>query len=400
MTLPLSGVRVLDLTRLLPGAVCTLMLADMGADVVKIESLDGGDYARALTPEYFAASNRNKRSIALNLKHVDGVAAFKRLVEKADVVVESYRPGVMARLGCDYLVLRALNPRLVYCAMSGYGQTGPSADASGHDMNYVAQSGVLGAMSNPQALGAQVADVGGAYAAVAGILAALLRRSTTNIGGMVDIALLDSVIPFAAYQWAEALKMRAVEPSAPTDANTVKQTGPLGSLPSGIGGMGSLTGGLACYHVYRARDGQPVALAALEHKFWSNFCNTIDRPDLIPDYLLPERQRYLRGEVGDIFVRRSAQDWYDLLYDADCCFSLVASPAQLADDPQLKARRMLGQETDGTPWFSSPIRLDGDRTVRTSAPNWGVHTSVILSEVAYSTSEIEAMMTMGAVGGL
>ncbi|NWF70341.1 MAG: CoA transferase [Chloroflexi bacterium] len=369
MPLALSGIRVLDLTRLMPGALCTLLLADLGANVIKIESPDGGDYARLLSPAFFALSNRNKRSAVINLK--TGADVLKKLVERADVLVESYRPGVMARLGCDYDTLKAINPRLVFCAMSGWGQDGPYAQREGHDLNYVALAGILGMMGTPQPLGGQVADVGGAYLALAGILAALFKREREGVGSFVDIGLFESALPFVAYSWSES------------------QT-----LGSGAGGGGALTGALACYNVYTAKDGHPVALAALEPKFWANFCSTIDRPDLIPDYADPDRQRYLKTEVAEIFARRTAQEWHDLLHDAECCFSLVTTPDQLALDEQVRARNLAGADKNGA-WMRSPLRIAGDDMPLGAVPAYGAHTRVILREAGYTSAEVDALIAAG-----
>jgi crotonobetainyl-CoA:carnitine CoA-transferase CaiB-like acyl-CoA transferase len=370
MPSPLSGIRVLDLTRLLPGAICTLMLADLGADVIKIESPDGGDYARMMSPAFFALSNRNKRSAIINLKL--GVDVLKRLVEKTDVLVESYRPGVLKRLGCDYDILKRINPRLVFCAMSGWGQDGPYAQREGHDINYVARAGVSGAMETPQPLGGQMADVGGAYVAVAGITAALLRREREGVGSFVDVSLFEAALPFASFAWSEALALQ-------TQA-----------------GQGALTGGLACYNVYKAKDDRYVSLGALEPKFWANFCSTVDRNDMIPDYLAPERQRYLKLEVTEIFAKRTAQAWHELLYDAECCFSVVTEPAQLSDDPHLLARNMVGVGDFGI-WMHSPIQMNDNFVERTIAPEFGAHTRAVLHEAGYADIEIDTLVAIGKV---
>jgi alpha-methylacyl-CoA racemase len=370
MSLPLSGIRVLDLTRLLPGAMCTLLLADLGADVIKIESHDGGDYARVITPYFFALSNRNKRSAIINLKL--GADVLKRLVERADVLVESYRPGVMARLGCDYDTLKLTNPRLIYCAMSGYGQNGPYVEREGHDLNYISLAGITGAMETPQPPGGQMADVGGAYIAVAGITAALFRREREGVGGFVDTSLFESALPFAAYAWSEAVTQGTAA------------------------GHGGLTGGLACYNIYKTRDEKLVSLAALEPKFWTNFCASVDRTELIPDYLVADRQRYLKGEVAEIFLRRDAEEWHALLYDAECCFALVAPPNELANDDQVSARGMAGVDEFGL-WMRSPIHIDGEKVERGVSPEYGVHTRLVLREAGYTDVEIDELFTDGKV---
>jgi alpha-methylacyl-CoA racemase len=308
----------------------------------------------------------------LNLKHRDGLDVFRRLVAQADVVVESYRPGVLRRLGCDYEALKAINPKIVMCSLSGYGQDGPYALESGHDLDYLAQSGFLGAMGDPQPPGGQVADVGGAYIGAAGIMAALFRRERTGEGAHIDTALFEAALPFSAYAWTEALSLGATA------------------------GAGGLTGGAACYNVYRTKDGKTVALGALEPKFWANFCAAVDRTDLIENYLAPDRQRYLREEVAEIFARRDAAEWDDLLHDAECCFSLVTPIGEIADDPHVRARGMLGVAGD-VPFLRSPIRLNDAEVVRGNAPDQGAHTRTVLLAAGYSEAEIAALREAGAI---
>jgi alpha-methylacyl-CoA racemase len=374
MTSPLDGIRVLDLTRLLPGAVCTLMLVDLGAQVIKIEDPHGGDYLRWFQPAidgqsaHFRAVNRGKRSVIINLKAAGGPELLKRLAQNADVLVEGFRPGVMARLGCDYAALRAANPRLVYCSLSGWGADGPYAQRSGHDINYVALAGLPGAMETPQVPGGQMADIGVAYIAVAGILAALLRRERAGEGGYVDTSLAEAALPFGLYGWVEGL------------------------LTGTTGGQGALTGGRACYRVYITRDAHSVALGALEPKFWANFCHAIDRPDLIDDYLLPERQPALIATLQAVFATRTAAEWQALLGEADCCFSVVRLPGEIGDDPHFQARAALGTFPDGTPWMRSPVRLsDDDPPLKNDVPAYGQHTRQVLQEAGYSQAEIDAL---------
>ncbi len=379
MTPPLSGVRILDLTRLLPGGVCTMLLADMGAQVIKIEDPGGGDYARWMPPlmdglgAFFRATNRNKQSVILNLKDERGQAALKKLAATADVLIEGNRPGVMARLNCDYDSLKAANPHLIYCALSGWGQDGPYARHSGHDLNYLAVAGMFGAMQKPQPLGGQAADIGGALAAVGAILAALFRRERTGEGAYLDISLFESGLLFLFQPWVEAMTLHT------------------------RGQPGALTGGLACYNLYTARDGKPVALAALEPKFWTNFCNAVGRPDLIEDYLSPSRQRYLLDEVAGIFALRSAAEWDAALRDADCCFTPVNTLDVVAYDPHIKARALLGIGEDGAPWMRSPFRFDS--AAAGPAPGYGEHTRAVLSAAGYSAEEIDALYAAGVVQG-
>lgn len=379
MTPPLEGIRVLDLTRLLPGGILTMMLADLGAEVLKIEDPNGGDYVRWMPPlvdglsAYFRMNNRNKRSLILDLKKPDGAAVLRRLAAGADVLIEGFRPDVMARLGCDAEVLRAEHPRLIYCALSGWGADGPYALRGGHDLNYVSLAGLTGAMETPQVIGGQVADIGGAYMALNGILAALFRRERTGEGAFVDVSLFESALPFALYSWTESL------------------------LTGAGGGAGSLTGGMACYRIYRTSDGGAMALGALEPKFWEAFCMAAGRPDLIPDYIAPEKQAGLRAELEALFATRSTAEWSALLASADCCCVPVQPPAALADDPQVRARGLAGVGADGVPWLRIPLRMTGLEFRPGPAPGYGQHTRAALSEAGYTPAEIEALLTAGVV---
>ncbi len=373
MSHPLAGIRILDLTRLLPGGVCTMMLGDLGAEIIKIEDPNGGDYVRWMGPQidkqgvYFRMNNRSKRSVILDLKVESGQAALKKLVETADVLIEGFRPGVMTRLSCDYETLKTINPKLIYCSLSGWGVDGPYAMSGNHDLNYVSIAGLTGAMGTPQVIGGQVADIGGAYIGVAGILAALFRRERSGEGAYVDTSLAESALPFVLYNWVEALTEGAQA------------------------GKGTLSGGQACYHVYTTGDGRSVALGALEPKFWANFCNALNRPDLIEDYLVPERQAELIIIVADIFAQKTADEWNALLSDKDCCFTLVKSPAEIADDPHLQARKMLGVFDDGTPWMRSPIRIsDSEPHIENVVPAYGADTENILKQSNISDDRFDA----------
>lgn len=378
---PLEEIRVLDLTRLLPGGVCSMMLVDLGADVIKIEDPFGGDYARWMPPLvgdhsiYFRMNNRGKRSAVINLKEPEGQDILKTLVKSADVLIEGFRPGVMDRLGCDYGALALINPRLVYCALSGWGAHGPSSQDGNHDLNYVAAAGLLGAMETPQVMGGQVADIGGAFIAVAGILAALLRRTKTNEGGFVDAALAEAALPFTLYNWVESVSGMGAD-----------------------GRQGKLSGGLACYRVYRTFGGGHISLAALEPKFWANFCNMVSRPDLIADYEAEAKQPYLIKELEQLFATHTLEHWDALLSGADCCFMPVKSPSDVQDDPQFRTRDMLGTFPDGTRWMRSPIRINGaDPQMTNSVPDYGEHTRQVLQEAGYDDAQIDSLIGAGII---
>ncbi|XWX03949.1 CaiB/BaiF CoA-transferase family protein [Aggregatilineales bacterium SYSU G02658] len=378
MNFPLDSVIVLDLTRLLPGALCTMFLADLGATVIKVEDPVAGDYARWTPPlidgqgAFFRASNRNKQSIILDLKHPDGQAVLHRLAQRADVVVEGFRPGVTARLKVDAATLHAINPRLIYCSLSGWGQTGDYADLSGHDLNYVALSGLLGSMETPQVLGGQIADIGGAYSGALAIVSALFGRERSGQGAVIDIALFEAAAVFGMYQWVES------------------------AVGFSRGGQGSLTGGMAFYRVYWSADNQPMAFAPIEPKFWQNFCQAVNRPEWIPLHTDPAQQSHLIEQLTALFRSQTAQHWHDLLYHADCCFTLVTPPERLLDDPHIQARGMAGME-HGVPWMRTPIQL-GAAVPRTPAPGYGQHTEQVLMQAGYTAEDVAALRQAGAVG--
>src|SRR5215831_3454253 len=310
---PLAGLRVLDLTRLLPGPACTLYLADLGADVVKIEDLAAGDYARGLgtragtVSAFYRAVNRNKRSAAIDLKRPEGLAAFLALARRADAIVESFRPGVVASLGIDYPAVAADNPRVVYVSISGYGQDGPRAGAAGHDINYLGYAGVLdqtGTRGGPPALcNLQIADLlGGAASAAIALLAALVGAQRNGEGRYIDVAMADASLAhniFALHaltQWGRTLPR----------------------------GRDLLTGGVPCYGVYGTQDGRWLAIGALEDKFWQALCTALDRPDLSPLAFAPgaEGER-VRRDLEAIFAAAPLAHWVERLDSSDCCVTPV-----------------------------------------------------------------------------
>jgi alpha-methylacyl-CoA racemase len=388
--LPLAGLRVLDLSRLLPGPYASLVLADLGADVVKVEERVGGDYLRWWPPlagqqsGAFHALNRNKRSLGLDLKAPRGPEVLKRLAARADVVLESFRPGVMDRLGVGWEALRAANPRLVLCSISGYGQEGPYRALAGHDLDYCAIAGALavnGPAERPVPIGVQVADLcGGAWPAVAGILAALLRRGVTGLGAHVDIAMADGV--------AAMLTM----PQAMADAR---------GTPLRREGE-QLNGGAACYRVYRTADGRHVALGALEPQFFARFCEAAGVRELA------ERQ-FDDGGRGPVealvalFATRSRDEWTRLGHEHDCCLAPVLTGDEPRSDPQLKARGVFLEVE--TPWegkalpsLATPVRLAGVVAPLRPAPRLGADTDAVLREAGFSDGEVGALREAGVVG--
>ncbi|HWK28539.1 MAG TPA: CaiB/BaiF CoA-transferase family protein [Solirubrobacter sp.] len=361
----LDGLRVLDLTRLLPGGYCTLLLADHGADVVKVEDTGAGDYARA-DAAAFAALNRGKRSLSVDLKSAGGRDAFLRLARDADVVVESFRPGVMDRLGVGFSQLRAVNSTLVYCAITGYGQAGPLAGRAGHDLNYLARAGVLGlsgeADGPPVQSAAQIADLaGGALTAAFGILAAL-RSGTAQF---VDVAMADGALSLLAMPAAGFLAGGAVPRR--------------GSLVLG--------GGVVCYRPYACADGW-VSLAALEPKFWAAFCAGVGRDDLVPHQFDPVGSPAWSA-VAAILAGRTRAEWEAFNVEHDCCLEPV-----LELDEALAAAP--GMVVDGG--LATPVRLsDAPARAAASPPGLGEHTDAVLREAGLDDADVLALRAAGAV---
>jgi crotonobetainyl-CoA:carnitine CoA-transferase CaiB-like acyl-CoA transferase len=391
-TPPLAGVRVLDLTRLLPGPMCTLYLGDLGADVVKVEDTHTGDYARTLSTDpsvrpsgmtaWYRAINRNKRSIAIDLKCASGHAAFMALARTADVIVEGFRPGVVRTLRIDYESICAVNPRIVYCALSGYGQTGPRASSAGHDINYLGYAGTLeysGARDGPPALAnLQIADLlGGAASAAIGILAALFGAHRTGRGRYVDVAMADAVLAHQIFL------LGALEDS--------------GSIAPR--GCDLLTGGVPCYGIYGTRDGRFVAVGALEEKFWRTLCKALQRPDLIPSQVATgtEGER-ARDALEEIFASGTLGEWRERLEHLDCCVTPILTFEEALTDPQFVVRGMTLRGADGARQYAPPFQMSPSSfAVHRAAPRHGEHSDEVLREAGFDAHTIDALVDEGAV---
>jgi alpha-methylacyl-CoA racemase len=393
--LPLAGIRVLDLSRLLPGGFCSLLLADFGADVIKVEDTGGGDYLRWWAPHYegaedsaksalFLALNRGKRSIRLNLKSAEGREVLLRAAREADVVLESFRPGVLDRLGVGYDALRAVNPGIVYCAITGYGQDGPHRDRSGHDMNYLGLVGLLGLTGDaggpPVQAAGQIADVGGgSLMAAFGILAALRERERSGEGQLVDVSMADG-----------ALSWLAMVAAAYLADGVVPQRGDL-----------ELAGALVCYRPYRCADGW-VTFGALEPKFWQAWCRGVGREDLV-DQQFERPGSATHRDVEAIFAQRTREQWRAFAAEHDCCLEPVLDLDEALASEHVRARNMV-TELD-QPGAQRPVRLLGvpvklSRTPgdanRLPAPALGEHTADVLSALGYTDEEIGALVQSGA----
>jgi alpha-methylacyl-CoA racemase len=396
MSQPLSGIRILDLSRLLPGAYASQMLADFGADVIKVEEPGMGDYGRFMPPHgpggmslYFLAINRNKRSITLNLKSAAGRDVFLHMVRQADVVLESFRPGVLERLGLGYEQLKEVHPGLIYCAISGYGQDGPYRLRAGHDLNYAGYAGLLhynrGPGGEPAMPATQLGDLaGGSFMAVIGILTALAGRTQTGEGRMVDVSMTEGVMSLL-----------------PLVATTYLNTG---EAPQP--GRSSLDGGLPCYNIYETQDGKYITLAALEYKFWHTFCTRIGHLELLPFHLPvgPGEREQAMDLLRAIFKTKTRDEWLAELAEIDACVGPVYSLEEAFNDQHAQARGMSvaskrAHETDEPlrtlPTFPRVSSVQSEQ--RYPPPALGEHTGEILRTLGYSEQEIEQLKAGGAI---
>jgi alpha-methylacyl-CoA racemase len=396
---PLSDVKILDLTRLLPGGFCTLLLADLGADVIKVEDTGQGDYVRWAPPYYgsdehtplgtrsaiYLALNRNKRSVRLDLKQDGGRQALIKLAESADVLVESFRPGVLDKLGVGYDVLRRANPALIYCPITGYGQDGPNRDRAGHDMNYLGLNGILGltgeAGGPPIQSGAQIADLGGGgLMAAVGILAALQEGRRSGEGHMVDISMTDGSLSWLVMEAARYFGSGEV----PERGNIM------------------LSGGIVCYRPYEAADGW-VTCGALEPKFWQRFCKAVDREDLIQhQFEAPGSE--VHKAVAEIFKTRTREQWKSFNDEHDAMIEPILELDETLESELVREREMtvtyeqpeMGEITQ----LGFPIKLSRTpASIERPAPALGEHTAEVLADSGYANEEIQALEESGAAKG-
>lgn len=374
--MPLDGIRVLDLTRLLPGPYATLMLADFGADVIKVEDPKLGDYARWGEPKVadysamFHSLNRNKRSITIDLKTEEGKEIFIDLVKTADVLVESFRPGVMDRLGLGYETLSGLNPKLIYCAITSFGQTGPYRDVPGHDINFLSYSGLLDLQGDsegqPVSSSVQIGDIGGgSLMATIGILVSIMDAMKTGKGQFVDISMLDGAISWMQTFLPEYL----VSNNAPKRGELV------------------LNGGKACYEIYETSDNRFLSVGALEFKFWKNFCTVINKEDLIPRLNAPlEEQKVMKMEIASTIRKKTLKEWMKLFDNIDACVTPVLTVEEMVEDPHIKHRQMIEEvyhpKAGAVRQIANPIKLSRSRanTIR-QAPSLGEHNEEVLKEI-------------------
>jgi alpha-methylacyl-CoA racemase len=383
---PLAGVTVLDLASVGPAARCTRILADYGAIVVKIGPPPQKRGVQIEPPFFTYAAGRGTKRVRIDLRAPEGTRAFLRLAAKADVLIESFRPGVAARLGIGYDEVRAVNPRLVYCSTSGYGQAGPYAGWAGHDLNYLALGGYLGmsgrrADGRPALPGATVADAaaGGMHAAIA-ILAALVRRQATGNGAYLDVAVADGVLALTALH-VERYLATGEEPQPGSDI---------------------LSGRYACYDVYAARDGKWLAVAAIEPAFWANLCRALGLERWVPHQLDDDRQEEMRADLVRVFGERDRDDWVARLAPNDTCVAPVYSIAELTRDPQLASRGVFVEavhQEHGTFRQVGPVLAGAERPATPCAlpPPNVTETDGVLRGAGLADHEIAALRDAGVV---
>ncbi len=395
MTLPLEGIRIIDLSRLLPGPFASMLLADFGAEVIKVEDPIQGDYVRWRTPYVkkgknkesttFLALNRNKKSIILNLKMPEGQEIFYKLAKTADVILETFRPGVVNKLKIDYDIIRKINPKIIYCSLTGFGQNGPYKNLPGHDINYLGVGGIAGLTGKPdqpELMGVQVADIGGGgLNAVIAILMAVIARNHTGKGQYLDVAMLDGAMTWLVYAFPRYWASQ--------------------NLPTRSGGR--LSGGRPGYGVYKTKDDKFIAVGALEQKFWRNLCTAIERDDL---FETQQPTGDLKKEITEVlekaFLTKTRDEWFELSKKKDICLTPIYELDEIMDDPQVQAREMFIDFEDsrvGTiKYLGMPFKLsETPGKIRMRAPGYGEHTGEILRSLNYSDEQVQKLLKDGVI---
>lgn len=390
MALPLAGIKILDLSRMAPGPFCTMLLADLGAEVIKIEQPGFGIVPLDVDEETWAAYyalDRNKRSIILNLKTKEARQVFYKLVETSHVVLEGFSPGVVKRLDIDYETVGRINPEIIYCSLSGYGQDGPYRDLPGHDINYIAVAGALSAMGIRKGRSAVPLNLLGDYAggglqAAFAIAVALHARERTGRGQFIDVAMVDGVISLLA--WEASVFFAG------------------GGVPKW--GDTPLTGAMPCYYVYGTKGGEHIAIGCTEVESWHNLCRALEREDLIPyQFAAGKEKEEVVSQLGQIFLTKTRDEWFQLLAPKDISIAPVLNFDEVFSDPHVLHRRMvlevdhpkLGKVKQvgiGVKFSETPGEI------RNTAPLPGQHTEEILKELGYSQDDIYGLSDIGAIG--
>ena len=393
MVMALEGIKIIDLTRLGPGPFCTMLLADMGADVTKIEAAGGRasqtietmEDATAERRRVFNAEGRNKRAIGLNLKTDEAKQVLYKMVKDADVVVEEFRPGVLQRLGCDYDTLSKINPRIILCSITGFGQDGPYAQLPGHDLNYISiggAQGMIGPRNGPPVMTLNlIGDYsGGSFQAALGICMALLARDRTGKGQHVDISMTDGVV-----------SLMHGEAAGYFDTGRVPTRGDM-----------LVIGGAPFYGVYETKDGKYITIGALEPWFWSNLCELIDRKDLLASEWDWTKWAQVSDDFKVIFKTKTQKEWVELLRTKDVCVAPVYTLDETFKDPQILHRKMVIEmdhpKLGKVKQVGIGIKMsDTPGKVKSLAPKPGEHTDKILKDLGYSKAEITKLRGSGAV---
>lgn len=378
---PLQGIKIIDLTRLLPGPLATQMLGDMGAEIIKIEDPKAPDYARFMPPHIgplgtnYLALNRSKKSLCMDLKSPEGLEIFKKLIAEADIVVESFRPGVLKKMGIDYASMKEVKKDIIYVSVTGYGQTGPYSHLAGHDINYLGYSGILGVSGSPEAPskpGVQIADIaGGSYPTVIACLSALFSRMRTGEGQMVDVAMVDCVMPFLSFYMAEALNLEKYYKRAEHP----------------------LAGSLGNYNIYRCKDDKWIALGTLEPKFWMEFCRIAGKPEWASRIFEPS----LKEDLKEFIASKSRDEWMNLAKGQDICLTPILDLNELENEPyHIERKNFITTEHPvygQLKGINQPIKFGGTPTEPAWAPPLpGEDNEAIISSLGYSKEEIESFI--------
>lgn len=387
---PLDGLRVLDLSRLMPGPLCTMILGDLGADVIKVEQPEIGDYARSAPPllgntgSAFLMLNRNKRSTTLNLKKAEGQEILRKLAAKADVFVESYRPGVAERLGVGYQAISQMNERIIYCSISGFGQSGPYRDLVGHDLTYTAYSGAIGATGSkdgpPVIPAIQVSDIQAAMYATIAITAALYRREKAGKGEFIDISLMDAAVASMIMPMSFHLAGESTER-----------------------GSSFLSGGAPFYNIYETADRKYIAIAPLEPKFWIALCSVLRLEKYQDKQLTSETEaNRIRDDLAVIFRQKTRDEWVKILNEREIPCAPIYDVREVLADPHVRSRKMIFEmETEAfgkLNQLATPIRVThSPLTARSPPPRLGEHTIQILQEIGYSMSDAKRLKSEGTI---
>jgi len=392
---PLDGIKILDFSALLPGPFATMMLGDLGAEILKVEGPGRPDLMRLMPPYEDGVSaghltiNRNKKSIALDLKHPEAAGIVKKLIKTYDIVLEQFRPGVMKRLGLDYETLKKENEQLIYCSLTGYGQSGPYALRAGHDVNYLALAGVHAVSgrkeSGPLPYGLQIADVGaGSYNSVVSILAAVIHRNKTGQGQYIDVSMTDGAIGWMTFA-ASGYFASGKEPGLETEF---------------------LNGG-SFYDIYRTKDGRYMSVGSIEPQFFAVLCKGIGREDLAaqPGAGMEPGEAWtpFKKAASEIFAAKTLAEWVDIFKDLDACVEPVLNLSEMVDHPQIKARNMVVEvkKPDGTTQrqLNSPFRFSETMPeLKEVGPELGEQTDEVLKSAGYTSEEIQTLRDDGVFG--